>query len=224
MIIECDKCKSKFELDEGILKPDGSKVRCSICQDVFTAFPPEPPSAEAFSTDDLPDEDLQETVALDSPPDFEEGPSPTQEDQESDLEAALDAAIGEDGLEAISLDEIPDEPDEAVDIEGAMEQASEIEAALTKEDSEAKTAMKTEDEEEAPPKRERRKKKTGIRIFPIILIIVLILLAGGAAIFFLAPDLLPVSLSGLKPAEKEIADSGVPVSYTHLTLPTTPYV
>ena len=209
MIIECDKCKSKFELDEGILKPDGSKVRCSVCQDVFTAFPSELPPAEASSTDDLPDEDLQETVALDFPPDLEREPSPVQEDQEADLEAALDDALGEEGLEAISLDEIPDEPDEAVDLEGAMDQASEIEEELTKEDGEEKAAMKTEDEDGTPPKRVKRKKKAGIRIFPIILVIVLILIAGGATIFFLAPELLPEQLSGLKPAEKEIADSGV---------------
>ena len=41
MIIECEKCHTKFNLDENLLKKTGSKVRCSMCRHVFTAFPME---------------------------------------------------------------------------------------------------------------------------------------------------------------------------------------
>ena len=39
MIIECINCSSKFNLNENFLKPDGSKVRCTKCGQIFRAFP-----------------------------------------------------------------------------------------------------------------------------------------------------------------------------------------
>ena len=52
MIIECEKCNTKFNLDENLLKESGSKVRCSICKHVFTSFTPkEEPEVEGFKTE-----------------------------------------------------------------------------------------------------------------------------------------------------------------------------
>ena len=54
MIIECEKCHTKFNLDENLLKETGSKVRCSICKHVFTAFPPkEELEVEGFKTEKI---------------------------------------------------------------------------------------------------------------------------------------------------------------------------
>ena len=39
MIITCEACNTSFNLDEKMLKPEGSKVRCSVCSAVFTAYP-----------------------------------------------------------------------------------------------------------------------------------------------------------------------------------------
>ena len=39
MIIECINCSKKFNLNEHILNPDGSKVRCTKCGQIFSAFP-----------------------------------------------------------------------------------------------------------------------------------------------------------------------------------------
>jgi len=39
MIIGCKNCLKKFSLDENLLKPDGSKVRCTKCGTIFFAFP-----------------------------------------------------------------------------------------------------------------------------------------------------------------------------------------
>ena len=36
MIIQCDKCKAKYNLDDAKVKPGETKVRCSNCQNVFT--------------------------------------------------------------------------------------------------------------------------------------------------------------------------------------------
>ena len=41
MIILCKSCQASYRIDPIILKPTGSKVRCSKCQEVFTLFPPE---------------------------------------------------------------------------------------------------------------------------------------------------------------------------------------
>jgi len=39
MVIECKTCSSRFNLDENLLKPGGSRVRCSKCGTVFFAYP-----------------------------------------------------------------------------------------------------------------------------------------------------------------------------------------
>jgi predicted Zn finger-like uncharacterized protein len=36
MIIQCDKCKTEYNLDDAKVKPGETKVRCSNCQHVFT--------------------------------------------------------------------------------------------------------------------------------------------------------------------------------------------
>ena len=41
MIILCKSCQASYRIDPTILEPAGSKVRCSKCQEVFTALPPE---------------------------------------------------------------------------------------------------------------------------------------------------------------------------------------
>ena len=43
MIITCKACNASFNLNERLLKPEGSKVRCSKCKEVFMAYPPAPP-------------------------------------------------------------------------------------------------------------------------------------------------------------------------------------
>ncbi|MFH1490658.1 MAG: zinc-ribbon domain-containing protein, partial [Pseudomonadota bacterium] len=215
MIIECEKCRSKFELDDGLLKEEGSKVKCSICQHMFKAYPPESPPAQELSADDLLDEDLQETVALDSPPVLEEETKTavTEEPEEgAEFDRAFEDAMEDDGVEAVSLDEIPDEAEETVDLEEAMERASKIEEELTKEDSDLKASEKGEGDTEvsdALDKPKPKKKGGRSRLLPILLIIIIIVLAGGVAVFFLAPDLLPGPLSGLKSADKQAADTGV---------------
>jgi predicted Zn finger-like uncharacterized protein len=42
MIIPCDSCQSTFLLDSNLVKPTGTKVRCSKCREVFRVSPPEP--------------------------------------------------------------------------------------------------------------------------------------------------------------------------------------
>ncbi len=45
MIIQCDKCSTKFRLDDSRITGGGVKVRCTKCQNVFIVTPP-PPAEE----------------------------------------------------------------------------------------------------------------------------------------------------------------------------------
>ena len=47
MVIQCESCQTEFKLDESLLKKEGTKVRCSRCRHVFTAYP---------TSSDVPDE------------------------------------------------------------------------------------------------------------------------------------------------------------------------
>ena len=67
MIIECEKCASKFSLDEALLKSGGSKVKCSMCKHIFIAYPgQQQTTSEEPIQDKALDQDLKETLPLDS--------------------------------------------------------------------------------------------------------------------------------------------------------------
>ncbi|MBU1183507.1 MAG: zinc-ribbon domain-containing protein, partial [Proteobacteria bacterium] len=57
MIVVCKECDTRFNLEDGRIKPSGSKVRCSRCDNIFMVFPPfeapvvEPPAAEMIFED-----------------------------------------------------------------------------------------------------------------------------------------------------------------------------
>lgn len=40
MVIECAHCQARFKLADDKLKPEGTKVRCSKCKEIFTVYPP----------------------------------------------------------------------------------------------------------------------------------------------------------------------------------------
>jgi pilus assembly protein FimV len=52
MILTCQKCSTSFNLDETLLKATGSKVRCSLCQNIWVAFPPETSAKGRLELDD----------------------------------------------------------------------------------------------------------------------------------------------------------------------------
>ena len=57
MILKCNECGIGFNFDENLLKETGSKVRCSKCENVFTAYPPS--SASQSEKTDFAMEDEQ---------------------------------------------------------------------------------------------------------------------------------------------------------------------
>ena len=66
MIVTCEACSTRFNLNDELVKPSGSKVRCSKCLKVFIAYPPiteEPPLALPTGTSDI-DLELSSTPPL----------------------------------------------------------------------------------------------------------------------------------------------------------------
>ena len=68
MIIECKNCSTRFNLNEMQLKPNGSKVRCTKCGNIFIAVPP------AFSHGELKSEPAVSTQKAEAPTDRQKGP------------------------------------------------------------------------------------------------------------------------------------------------------
>jgi predicted Zn finger-like uncharacterized protein len=77
MIITCEKCRTRFNLDASLLDANGSTVRCSRCRHIFTAFPS--PSEPEFNDLGLAD------THVDKVPDFEGSDFAENEDPAEDV-------------------------------------------------------------------------------------------------------------------------------------------
>lgn len=227
MIIKCEKCESEFSLDEKLIKTGGSKVRCSKCSNVFTVYPPapepvqeptiverpeiaeEPEVPQAEVSEDFVDENLEETVALDSPPALEESAEEEMEDVDlEDFDKAFEEALEEETIQDVTQEQVDYKGDVAKEarVKADEEKYSTkelFEKAATEEDLLGEIA-------EQPVSAPRKKKKGVSKVFWIILIIIFILVGGAAAVYFLAPEIIPESISIMKPAKKEtVADTDV---------------
>ena len=191
MIIECEKCHSRFNLDESLLKEDGSKVRCCVCKNVFMAYPPKPEQAMEKV---MPDQVLEGEEEFKAEP-IEEGMEGISLDE-------LPGLKEEEAFQTISPDEIPElEEVETIDMKEALERAEKIEQEITRK----------EVEEEVPEEKEIKKKRPSRSpLLTIVLVVILLLLGGAAAVYFLAPDLIPVSFLFLQSKQKpDVTDIGV---------------
>ena len=211
MIIECEKCHAKFNLDENLLKETGSKVRCSRCKHVFTAFPPE----RELQIEEAPAEELEETEELAAEEIFK------QEDLLSDLEKTFAQEVEEEveiseekeEIEAISFDELsqldsgPIKRAEAerLDTDEAMDRAAKVEQEITAQ-KEVEREEEVEEQEEPARPRPIIRKRGRSRLWITILLIVLIIIGAGAALMVFKPGFLPESFPLFKrPLSKEQA-------------------
>ncbi len=104
MIITCKACNASFNLNESLLKPEGSKVRCSKCKEVFIAYPPAPPEEVK-----KPDEMLSDLES-------------EQETEDSETGQLDDSEFGE--LDLPDLEKLfakEEVPEEQADTDGAIE-------------------------------------------------------------------------------------------------------
>lgn len=233
MIVQCEECHSKFNLDESLLKEGGSKVRCSLCRSVFLAYPQKDASLEEEVL--RPEQDgPEETVILDSPPDLDEMPAETvtrepalsagagPDEPSEEPGDGFDMAFDEDSveefedsgdlekIEAFSPEDVSDLDDAPADMEEAFERASRIEEEITRKDAEKKEqgAEAAEESDFSPAPAARR----GSRSILLFLLLGLLLLvgAGYAALHFLPPGLIHEVIPLMKPrAERTPVDAGV---------------
>jgi predicted Zn finger-like uncharacterized protein len=184
MIIKCDRCESRFNIDESILKEGGSKVRCSVCKSVFTAFPPRKGRlAEEADEDEFA---LVDTAELDRlPPERASGPGSRDKGMEESFDKLFEDALEEE------IHYVEDsEPEGKQGLIGLADEGSEADMIT-------------------PKATAGRRKKERSHVLLITLVIVLVFIVGALIVFFLAPDILPDSLSALKPVNKEeITDTG----------------
>jgi hypothetical protein len=172
-----------------MLKVGGSKVRCSVCKNIFMVHPPEPKSMNDLDLD----ESFEETVALDTPPDFDE---PEIKTSVEIVEESFDKAF-EDALE-----------------EEVIKEISEQDSLEDEEVAERKIEKPVKEFKKPPQKRPSittlRKKQRGSNWLLIVLVVILILVVAAVGIYFFKPGLIPDSLPFLKPVSKEmVEDQGV---------------
>jgi predicted Zn finger-like uncharacterized protein len=97
MVIECKNCLKIFNLDEHRLRPNGSKVRCTKCGDIFFAFPPSIGSCE----NRLPTENEINTKKVDN--DKTNTPS-TEQKMHHKIQVSVPASCISNDAEGNSLD------------------------------------------------------------------------------------------------------------------------
>ena len=197
MIIECEKCHTKFNLDEDLLKESGSKVRCSICKHVFTAFPPkEEPELEGFKTEKIEEAE----ILLQEETDKEEDIIP---DVDKTIVTEALEGIGqgeeEEGIEAISFEDISqidsgflreqEEEGGEVDIDEAMDRAAKVEEKILAQEEGEKREEIEEIKKPAKPQPIIKKRRRSA-VWITILLIVLIIVGAAAALYVFKPDLL----------------------------------
>ena len=140
MIITCEKCYAKFNLDENLLKQTGSKVRCSKCQNIFLAYPPTEMETVA--------EPAEEVVGSETVSSGVEAESVEQvEVPEEEAKAALETEEEEFELSDLNLEEMKPEPEAEKELEEFLELELDTEpvAEETPEESEAILEIEEED-------------------------------------------------------------------------------
>jgi predicted Zn finger-like uncharacterized protein len=119
MIITCEACNTSFNLDDKMLKPTGSKVRCSVCANVFTAFPQQEPTPEPEAEAPTPEPAPAAGDTSDVDPaaaNAGDANSPVMDALEEDFDARLD---GDADLD-FALEDEPDDNVADVEIEDAV--------------------------------------------------------------------------------------------------------
>jgi len=131
MILTCNECGVDFNFDENLLKETGSKVRCSKCKNVFTAYPSSsasqsentdfaiederPVAPGETSKDDgielknLDLEEIEGILGMDNEPNA--GGASTKESGELDLDFTTEEDEGEEALESTLESEKTEELD-----------------------------------------------------------------------------------------------------------------
>ena len=106
MIVTCNDCDSSFNVNDSLIKADGSKVRCSKCSSVFVVYPEAPESESGADADDL---------ALDLDDGLEAGLDSDDELADLDMDSGADDELPD-------LDGMMDFEDDEMSVEASAEE------------------------------------------------------------------------------------------------------
>lgn len=181
MIVQCQNCQTKFNVDEALVKKEGTKVRCSRCKNVFLVSLPEPIETEDPSTGTILQEEADAKNDL------------TGESRELDLD--FDDSFEEDMME--DFEDL--EAEFHQDPQGLSNQAD-VEASA--EEVEEKSAEEFPEDEISDSIDSDRKKRSRSRTLLIFLVIILGIIGLAFAMIKYGPNLIPDSIL----PEKEPSD------------------
>ena len=217
MVIQCESCRTEFNLDESLLDKEGTKVRCSRCRHVFTAYPSAPDPV--VDTVEQPDifEGLDPVVSEKTEtaiPEIENGAGAALE---SDLDVIYQDVFSEVDRNAGDEKIVHDH-----EVEDVFREASRGEEALADRPAPVFPSMDSIDEdppvvkekdevEEALETAPVPKKKSSKRSMAVLIPLLFIVLAAGAAYYVWKADLIPPSVLSLlngSSENKKPADAG----------------
>ncbi len=162
MVVQCESCQTEFNLDESMLKEEGTKVRCSRCRHVFKAYPPSPalpgetdePPVELDTAAPMAPEKTGEVISETEKGLEEEEPADAGAELESDLDLIYRDVFSEDE-NRYRDEEI--EPEDKVD--DMFREASRKEEELASHPPPVFPGMDTIEEEDKPVKKEKAAKE-----------------------------------------------------------------
>ena len=217
MVIQCESCRTEFNLDESLLDKEGTKVRCSRCRHVFTAYPSAPDPV--VDTVEQPDifEGLDPVVSEKTEtaiPEIENGAGAALE---SDLDVIYQDVFSEvdrnAGDEKIVHDhEVEDVFREASRGEKDLaDRPAPVFPSMDSIDEDPPLVKEKDDVEEALETAPVPKKKSSKRSMAVLIPLLFIVLAAGAAYYVWKADLIPPSVLSLlngSSEKKKPADAG----------------
>lgn len=197
MIIQCGTCNTQFNVDEGRLRPEGSRVRCSVCKSVFVAYPTKrggPPEEEAAPPWRVAPDEKQRGPSA-PPPE-----APPSREFDNLLHGIFEESLRE--IRAIQTDEdVVSPPRRAPEPEEPLARGGEPKALF--EDLRGSPVV-TEEPPEPPVRRGKN------RVLPVVAVLLLVLVGMAAAVAIWMPEWLPrplvAYLEGLR--GKGTADPG----------------
>lgn len=226
MVIQCESCRTEFNLDESLLKEEGTKVRCSRCRHVFTAYPSAPvPTVDTVESPDAfegpgPDTSNKTDAAV---PEIEES---VQKEQENGADAALESdldVIYQDVFSEMDRSAVDEKTVHDDEVENVFKEASRGEKELAERgapvfpsmvDSMAEDEPVAKEQNEAEEALEREpvpKKKSSKRSMWVLIPLLFIVLGVAAAYYVWKADLIPPSVLSLLSGSlenKKPADAG----------------
>ncbi len=225
MVIQCESCRTEFNLDESLLKEEGTKVRCSRCRHVFSAYPSAPvPAAETVESPEILDEP-EPVVSEKADAAAYELEKDDGKDQKIGTGAALDSdldVIYQDVFSEVDRGPVGEETahdEEAGDVfqkasrgeEELAERPAPVFPAMDSMDEDPPVAKEKTEEEDALESAPVPKKKSSKRSMAVLIPLLFILLGVAAAYYVWQADLIPPSVLSIlngSSEKKGPADAG----------------